>query len=219
MALKDPEKRKAYNREYAAKWWGKPENRAKKYAYFLEHKEACYAAVRRHVAAGKGKESRKAAKERYRQSEKGQQVAAQYLAKTEVRAKQAEYQAKYKSSPKFRASTPRRYHQRLVRQYGITLCDYHEMLAAQGGGCAICGSTEPGAHKGGHARWFDVDHNHETNKVRGLLCSQCNKGLGHFRDSLDLLEKALRYLDAHENPGIVASYIARQKAATAAAVQ
>lgn len=67
--------------------------------------------------------------------------------------------------------------------------DYHAMLEAQGGGCAICGCKQDPTYK-----YFPVDHDHETGKVRGLLCSMCNKALGGFKDNLDFLQKAVDYL-------------------------
>lgn len=57
----------------------------------------------------------------------------------------------------------------LMVTYGITLEDYDRMLAAQGGACKACGSTSPGRRK-----HFDVDHDHATGEIRGLLCSPCN---------------------------------------------
>lgn len=51
--------------------------------------------------------------------------------------------------------------------------------------CMICGSAEK----------LVVDHNHENNLVRGMLCNHCNRGLGHFRDKPDLLQKAIQYLN------------------------
>lgn len=60
------------------------------------------------------------------------------------------------------------------KRYGITLADYDAMLAAQGGGCAICGSKKSGP-KG---FCFAVDHCHKTGAVRGLLCNKCNSNLG-----------------------------------------
>lgn len=80
---------------------------------------------------------------------------------------------------------------RLRSMYGITHRQYEELLAAQGGGCAICGSTEPG----GSGKHFHVDHDHETGEVRGLLCSDCNTGLGKFSDSTERLGRAALYLE------------------------
>ena len=87
----------------------------------------------------------------------------------------------------------------LLRKFGITLERYHEMKAAQGGGCAICGKDETRPiGKGVRAKapmYLAVDHDHETGEVRGLLCGHCNMGLGHFRDSSALLTKAALYLE------------------------
>jgi len=76
------------------------------------------------------------------------------------------------------------------KQYGITIEQYDEMLAAQNGGCAICGEKTPG----GRTKNFAVDHCHTTGKVRGLLCTKCNRGLGLFNDRTDLLKLATNYL-------------------------
>lgn len=80
---------------------------------------------------------------------------------------------------------------RLRNQFGISLDDYRRLLAKQRNRCAICRSDEPG---NGFER-FLVDHDHETGLVRGLLCVSCNSGLGHFRDSVKLIEAAGRYLN------------------------
>jgi hypothetical protein len=78
----------------------------------------------------------------------------------------------------------------LIRKYGIDRKEYEAILAAQGGVCAICGSADPKGHGE-----FHVDHAHdETKKVRGLLCSNCNFGLGLFKDSVVSLELAIMYL-------------------------
>ena len=75
----------------------------------------------------------------------------------------------------------------LMRNYGITIEEYDNMFAAQNGICAICGKPQNGK------RLF-VDHNHETDKVRGLLCQNCNIALGHMGDDAQLLIKAIDYL-------------------------
>ena len=79
---------------------------------------------------------------------------------------------------------------KLRTRYGIAISDYDAMLAAQSGHCAICPATEPG----GRAKFFHVDHDHVTGKVRGLLCSDCNLTLGKMKDSPTLLEAAASYL-------------------------
>jgi hypothetical protein len=76
-------------------------------------------------------------------------------------------------------------------RYGITGDDYMEMVRQQGDRCAICGTTDPG---GGNGRWC-VDHCHDSLKVRGLLCTSCNTGLGYYRDDPELLRAAADYLE------------------------
>ena len=76
----------------------------------------------------------------------------------------------------------------LRKKYGISVDDYEEILAKQGGGCAICGATDSRVIlSGGRPSNLHVDHNHKTNKVRGLLCQPCNVSLGHMSDSPERL--------------------------------
>jgi len=75
-------------------------------------------------------------------------------------------------------------HYHLVRRYGIGAADVDAMIAAQGGVCAICGAAAP----------EHVDHDHATGKVRGVLCFNCNGGLGQFRDRVDVMQRAIAYL-------------------------
>ena len=79
---------------------------------------------------------------------------------------------------------------RLRNKYGIPLEEFDALLASQGGGCGICGKTEPG----GFANQWHVDHDHETGEVRGLLCMTCNTGCGMFGDDPECMEKAIAYL-------------------------
>ena len=76
----------------------------------------------------------------------------------------------------------------LKKTYGITIEEYKKMLYVQNGVCAIC---EKECVSG---RNLAVDHCHETGNIRGLLCSNCNPGLGHFKDSIKLLDRAIQYL-------------------------
>ena len=114
---------------------------------------------------------------------------AHHLAiKEEIKAKARAYYHKNKEKiQKYTNSRSRAKH--LKRTYGLTLIDYDNLLNRQLGVCAICGSSD----SFGHGR-FAVDHNHLTGKVRGLLCSKCNTGLGFFKDSPKLLLKAVSYL-------------------------
>ncbi|MGH7274447.1 MAG: endonuclease VII domain-containing protein [Nitrospiria bacterium] len=84
--------------------------------------------------------------------------------------------------------------QQLKTAYGIGLKEFEARLRAQDGGCAICGTSSP-TETG--RRFLNVDHDHNTNVVRGLLCGMCNRGLGMFQESEELLFKAWRYLRQH----------------------
>ena len=87
------------------------------------------------------------------------------------------------------------------KRYGITLEDYDNILESQSGKCAICDSDSPGGKKGR----FAVDHDHETKKIRGLLCGTCNILLGHSKDNTNILLKAIQYLTKGENDGYTKS--------------
>jgi hypothetical protein len=79
----------------------------------------------------------------------------------------------------------------IFNKYGITEKEYNTMLELQNGKCAICGSKEI-KRKG--AKYFNIDHCHKSNKVRGLLCHNCNIVLGKIEDSKEWLKQALIYL-------------------------
>ena len=79
----------------------------------------------------------------------------------------------------------------LKKMYGITYDDFKTMHDKQEGLCAICG--QPEKYNGSLA----IDHNHKTGKVRGLLCTNCNRALGCFMDSTDNLKNALSYLETY----------------------
>lgn len=120
-----------------------------------------------------------------RNREKRNRYQREYRAKNAEREKQkmAEYRA-----------SGRPEELRKMRQYGITEDEYQVMLKAQGGRCAICDAPMEGPH---------IDHDHQSGKVRGLLCFSCNTGLGHLGDDRDRLLGALTYLGRGEYDEIV----------------
>jgi hypothetical protein len=79
----------------------------------------------------------------------------------------------------------------LQKKYGITLESYNSLLEEQDQKCKIC-NTRCSTGKS-----LAVDHNHETEKIRGLLCKNCNVGLGLFFDNINLLESAILYLKSN----------------------
>jgi hypothetical protein len=94
-----------------------------------------------------------------------------------------EYQREYRSR---RAAEIREGH--LKRTFGLTPADYEAILAAQGGGCAICGDVPEGRKS------FHVDHLGDV--VRGILCVRCNNALGQLKEHSELLLRAADYVDA-----------------------
>ena len=78
---------------------------------------------------------------------------------------------------------------KLRKEYGITVEDYKQMLLQQQGVCAIC-HRPPVPHKR-----LAVDHDHKTGQVRGLLCAPCNNALGLFQESIEVVGRALTYLE------------------------
>lgn len=78
----------------------------------------------------------------------------------------------------------------LKRLYGITIEQYNKMFSEQGGCCAICNRHQAELNK-----ILFVDHDHKSNEVRGLLCQQCNHALGLFRDSQEIINSAINYLN------------------------
>lgn len=105
-----------------------------------------------------------------------------------VRKYSASHAEKEKERKRRWHTTTGRYRQRLKK--GII--DAHlvdEVLAAQGGKCAICGALAPAGNGSWHA-----DHDHETGLLRGVLCNACNPGLGCFKDSTKHLFSAIKYL-------------------------
>lgn len=81
---------------------------------------------------------------------------------------------------------------RNLARYNLSTKEYNVMLKNQNEQCAICGTDKP--IKGGFQNYFHVDHCHKTGKNRGLLCNNCNRGLGMLGDTVEAIEKALDYL-------------------------
>jgi hypothetical protein len=78
------------------------------------------------------------------------------------------------------------------KKYGITLEQYQAMLEKQDGVCAVCGE---GCKSG---RALSVDHNHTTGQLRGLLCGNCNRGIGYLQDDPELIRAALEYILSYQ---------------------
>lgn len=101
---------------------------------------------------------------------------------------------KYRSSERFAKIAVEGH---LRRSYGITLAEYERIYQSQNGKCKICGGTTS------NRKWKDgriqrlklfVDHDHESGKIRGLLCSTCNRGIAFLKEDISVLEAAIKYL-------------------------
>lgn len=94
-----------------------------------------------------------------------------------------------------------RSHYHRLRNHNITLAAFDALLETQGHRCACCGAPDPGGVYG----WC-VDHDHACcpgdrscgRCIRGLICGPCNKGLGHFKDSIETMQAGIRYLQRWE---------------------
>jgi hypothetical protein len=80
----------------------------------------------------------------------------------------------------------------LLKKYGLPIGGYDALLRKQDGRCGICGSSEN--HRVGER--FDVDHDHVTGRVRGLLCNPCNRAIAGLGDNIEGVRAALAYLEA-----------------------
>lgn len=84
----------------------------------------------------------------------------------------------------------------LKKKYGITLEQKLSLLASQGNKCAACGATEhDGKYPGIHG--WHIDHDHETDVIRGILCSRCNLTLGNAQENIERLASLILYLRKH----------------------
>ena len=137
MPYKDEAERKAYMKEYNAKWY--QQNKEKRNAQILEYKKT----------------------------------------KPEGWQKAIGQKAHFK------------------KRYNITPQEYEAMLEAQNYKCAICNKNAEDNKRGNKIQSLNIDHCHKTKQVRGLLCHQCNSGLGHFKDNTEFLLKAVDYLHKH----------------------
>lgn len=154
--------------------------------------------AKRNAQSAKDKDARKAYMQEYYKNNPEK-------FKKRTPGKQAEYnarrRAKYAENQEFRdalrasvkewqqANPHKRKSQRL-KKYGMTTAEFSDLMTAQGGECAICGHQDMSIRN-----FFPVvDHCHNSGKVRGLLCMNCNQGIGKFKDDPELLRRAAEYI-------------------------
>lgn len=117
-----------------------------------------------------------------------------FLSKEVTKIRNKNYQAQWKEINKEKV---KEYSVKvnLKNSYNITIEEYDQMLQKQNYVCAICKRPERRKEARTDAiRRLAVDHCHKTNKVRGLLCSDCNTAIGLFQDDVNILQEAIEYL-------------------------
>lgn len=132
----------------------------------------------------------------------------------EIEARNRKRRERYAQDPEYRerekaqaiannkAHPERKRNGRLRAEFGITQQDYDAILLRQDGKCAICGATENHVNHPRKRKFLYVDHDHTTGKVRGLLCHNCNFGIGYFKDNPESLRQAAAYLDKSSSGAI-----------------
>jgi hypothetical protein len=109
-----------------------------------------------------------------------------------VKASAAKYRLKHKDSISARGKkyrSPEKDQARRLSTYGITQEEYDFIWARQNESCGVCGALKPGS------KGWAIDHDHNDNHVRGILCSRCNLAIGALGDSLEGLFRAVKYLE------------------------
>lgn len=141
----------------------------------------------------KAKGAFRAATKRYRAKNPEKVAALRQRYKEEGRLNEYAKASRARLPPDVRAARDRVGN---LKRYGLSVDGYNAMLAAQNGLCAICYEPET-AMRAGRLVLLAVDHDHRTGRIRGLLCNHCNRALGAVRDKVDVLQKAIDYLQRH----------------------
>lgn len=124
-------------------------------------------------------------------SDYNRKVSSKDGKRSDCRDCQKEYHRKrYAENPERHKAITRK-NQRLytAKKHNLSESDLEELYDLEGHSCAICG-----IHENDYGKYLAIDHCHSTGRVRGLLCTNCNTGLGNFRDDLSLLLRAVDYL-------------------------
>lgn len=116
-----------------------------------------------------------------------------YYCKKCATEKARQWTADNKTNPNYRRKKKNNY---VKHRFGITVEQYEEMLKEQNYKCGICRIDLPK-----HGYFTHLDHCHSSGKIRKFLCSNCNRGLGHFMENKEFLMAAIEYIDAHTDDG------------------
>jgi hypothetical protein len=120
---------------------------------------------------------------------KAASIASYYKYRSKRLAESKKYYEKHKQD-----KTCWSWNYKLNKIFGITKDDYNTLLESQNGTCAICQQPETAVNQWGTIK-LAVDHCHKTGKVRGLLCRNCNTSIGKLKESTEILQRAINYLN------------------------
>lgn len=200
MPHKCPERRKEYQRQYRARKKKEKQLAAKATAAPKKKKKLSKAeqkreAVRRYQREYKRKNAAKlkAKAKAYYEANKERISERSAARRRKDHEAYLEYIREYNSRPE---NKERRKDLLLKKTYGISLDDYNRMLEEVDHSCQICGK-----HTDEQTKMLAVDHCHDTGAVRGLLCDNCNRGMGLLKDSIEVLESAVKYLKMSKRNG------------------
>jgi len=127
---------------------------------------------------------------KYKQSEHGKAVAKAYQQSARGRAVKIAWRKKYGRHE----TVEQKQNYQLTKNYGKGAPEhYRAQIAAQSNLCAVCHKPET-LLLDGKVKALGQDHDHATGKLRGALCSNCNNGLGRFKDDAAILASAIQYL-------------------------
>lgn len=185
--MRTKEEKREYDRQYRLK------NKEKIKQYRINNKDKIRETRLKYDEANKDKIKSQQISYKENNKEKIKQYQIQYFIEHKEEIKQCP-----SNSPENRKIVDKKYRDnnknkirgyKLIKNYGITLDEYNTMFDNQKGRCAICNT-----HQDILRKRLVVDHDHNTNVVRGLLCDKCNRGLGHFNDDIEIITKAVEYL-------------------------
>ena len=165
-----------------------------RYANDPQYREQMLSRERAWSKTSEGRAKKEARKRRWR-AENRERYLAQERRHGQKRRLNPEFRADAITRAKrWRDENPEKHRDIKLRRYGMSGEQYDEMLARQGGVCAICDRPETARHAG-TVRALAVDHNHQTGRTRALLCQRCNHTLGRMNDDPQLLRRAADYLE------------------------
>lgn len=179
----NPEKCREYSREFSRKQWA--ENPEK-----MREKER--ARVRISTPETRERERVRQQKRRQADPEPNRKAAKKWAAANpeRVRENKRKWLSENADLAYAKDMKNKRKHY-LNKAYKLTLEEWNDLATKQENRCAICGK-----HRQEIFRGLMVDHDHKTGKVRGLLCFHCNAGMGNLRDDVQILQKAIAYLQS-----------------------